>query len=129
MSIVIFKVHIKDRKIQFKDENYIFNLDKFEDQDVDLIIKKQTSSRSDKQNRYYWAYLKIIEDETGNDSNDLHEFLKRKILPPVFITVLGQEIKIPASTTKLDKFQFTEYINKIEILTGIPSPNPDDLYI
>ena len=101
----------------------------FEGKEIDISIKKHRDNRSTTQNRYYWAYLKIISDETGDTSKDLHEFLKRKILPPVFITVLGQEIKIPSSTTKLDKFQFTEYINKIEILTGIPSPNPDDLYI
>ena len=101
----------------------------FEGKEIVIKISKYSQNRSDRQNRYYWMYLKIIQDETGNDSLDMHEYFKRIFLPPVFITVFNKEIKIPASTTKLDKLQFTEYINKIELLSGIPSPNVDELYL
>ena len=83
------------------------------------------SPRSLSQNAYYWAYLRVIEQETGHTADDLHEYLKRKLLPPRFITILDQEIKIPASTTKLNKHEMGEYLDKIAALTGVPLPDPE----
>ncbi len=97
--------------------------------DVEVIIRCKFSRRSTKQNNYYWAYLGIIEKETGDIADDLHEFFKRKFLPPRHITILKQEIRLPGSTTKLSKFDFMEYITKIEALSGIPAPNPEDYYL
>jgi hypothetical protein len=87
-----------------------------------VIVERFVKSRSTQQNRLYWSYLRLIEYETGQDSNDLHEYLKRKLLPPRFVEVLGEEIKLPATTTKLDSKDFGEYLDKIEQLTGIPIP-------
>jgi hypothetical protein len=94
-----------------------------------LILQKYRQDSSSRQNRYYWAYLHIIRTELGDDENSLHEYFKRALLPPKFITALGKEIKIPASTTKLDKVEFNEYITKIEVECGVPAPDPNDLYI
>lgn len=96
--------------------------------DVQVIVEKRKSTRSNRQNRYYWAYMTIIENDTGDAANDLHELFKRTCLPPVYKTILGKEVKLPATTTTLDPAEFTDYIHKIEMLTGIPAPNPDDLY-
>jgi len=46
-------------------------------------------------------------------------------LPPEFKTILGVEIKLPASTTKLDKIAFGEYMDKISAMTNIPIPSPN----
>jgi hypothetical protein len=81
--------------------------------------------RSGQQNRYYWLYLGVIERETGNNADDIHEWAKRKFLPPRFITVNGEEIKITASTTDLNKNDFTEYLDKISAATEIPLPDPE----
>lgn len=81
--------------------------------------------RSQSQNNYYWLYLGIIERETGNDSNDLHEYFKRIFLPPKFINVMGKELKVPSSTSKLNKIQFGEYLEKICALTGVQLPDPE----
>lgn len=85
--------------------------------------------RTNAQNRFYWVYLRIIENETGNSSNDLHEYFKRVLLPPRFITIKNKErkdleVKIPASTTKLNKIDMGEYMEKICAETGVPIPNP-----
>jgi hypothetical protein len=82
--------------------------------------------RSNQQNRYYWMYLAIIERETGENADDLHEFFRRKLLPPEWKTIRGEEVKLPRSTTTLDKFEFGEYLDKISALTEIPLPNPED---
>lgn len=85
------------------------------------------SKRSLSQNRFYWLYLGIIEQETGNNSEDLHELFKRTLLPPKFIKVMGVEIKIPMSTKELSKHQFGEYMDKISAKVEIAIPNPADV--
>lgn len=86
-------------------------------------IRRRENKRSLSQNRYMWVYLEVISAETGNDANELHEMLRRKLLPPKFITVLGEEIKIPRSTTELSKTEFGEYLEKICALTEVPLPD------
>jgi hypothetical protein len=91
-----------------------------------LVIEEEKETRSVSANRYYWAYLEIIARETGDNADDLHEFLKRKLLPPRFIKVRGEELRVPSSTSDLDKLQFTDYLDKIAALTGVPLPNAED---
>lgn len=92
---------------------------------VEVSIKPYRKDRTANQNSYYWLYLRVIEDETGNASGDLHEFFKRKFLPPRFITVMKETIKIPASTTKLSVEDMSNYMDKIQAETGIPMPVPE----
>lgn len=80
--------------------------------------------RTNQQSRYYWLYLSVIENETGNTADDLHELFKRKFLLPQEKTILGQQIKLPASTTNLSKHDFSEYLDRICSLTGVPIPDP-----
>ena len=81
--------------------------------------------RSDSQNRYLWFYYEIIAKETGENADDLHELFKRTLLPPVFKTVRGQELKLPRSTTELSKPEFNDFLDKIAALTGVPLPDPE----
>ena len=91
--------------------------------DIDELKNKRSLS----QNFYYWTYLGIIENETGNSADDLHEIAKRKFLPPRFVKSLdGKEIRLPGSTTGLSKTEFSEYLHKICAWSGVPLPNPED---
>ena len=89
----------------------------------DIIPRKK--KRSLTQNNYYWFYLEVVERETGNVAVELHEYFKRTLLPPKFITVMGKELKIPASTTELSKLDFGEYLDKICAETNVPLPDPE----
>ncbi|MBS4082942.1 MAG: hypothetical protein KGZ73_05275 [Rhizobiales bacterium] len=91
---------------------------------VSIVISEDKPSRSRSQNSFYWTYLEVIARDTGDNADDLHEFFKRKLLAPVFKTIRGEEVKLPRSTTDLDKLEFTEYLDKIAALTGIPIPDP-----
>ena len=94
-------------------------------------IEKPKSVRSIQQNRFYWLYLHLIQEETGNLADDLHEYFKRKLLPPKFIKIKVkgklQEIKIPASTTELSKLEFGEYLDRIGAESGVAVPDPKAL--
>lgn len=87
-------------------------------------IHRKERKRTISQNAYYWVYLELIEGQTGNAANDLHELFRRTLLPPKFITVMGKEIKIPRSTTELNKVEFAEYLEKICAETKVPLLDP-----
>src|SRR5947209_12274567 len=90
-----------------------------------LVIEEEKHVRTHSQNAYYWVYLGVIARETGDNADDLHEFFKRKLLPPVLKTIQGEEIKLPRSTTELSKTDFGEYLDRICALTNIPLPDPE----
>lgn len=95
-----------------------------EGEKIVIDIEKKKNKRSLSQNSYYWIYLGVIENETGNTADDLHEYFKRKFLLPQVKTILGVEMKLPASTTGLSKHDFSEFLDKICALTGVPIPDP-----
>lgn len=90
---------------------------------IDIDRKKNTRSLS--QNAFLWLFYGVIESETGQPASDIHEWAKRKFLPPRFLKVMGDEIKIPASTTSLSKYDFSIYMEKICAETGVPIPDPE----
>ena len=86
-------------------------------------IEMVSEKRSLSQNAFYHLYLSVIERETGNNADDLHELFKRTLLPPRLITVMGKELKIPATTTTLSKTQMSEFLDRICAETNIPLPD------
>ncbi len=96
-----------------------------ENEGKDFKIELLKSTRSLSQNSLYWMYLEIIERETGNSANDLHEYLRRALLAPKSLKVLGKDIKVPQSTTELNKVEFGDYMDKICALVGVPIPDTE----
>lgn len=89
-------------------------------------IERVVPTRTLSQNALYHFYLGVIESETGNNANDLHEYFKRTLLKPKLINVMGKEIRVPSSTTELTKVEFGEYMDKICAETNVPIPNPEE---
>lgn len=90
-------------------------------------LEKVETKRTLSQNAFYWAYLDTIERETGNLADYLHQYYKRLLLPPKFIQVMGKELKIPSSTTELNKTDFSEYMDKISADCGVAIPTEAEL--
>lgn len=90
-----------------------------------LEVSWKLPTRTERQNRYYWAYLGIIAQESGgSEAEKLHEQFKQAFLYQGEIENKFGKAKIYGSTTKLSVGQFCEYIMKIEALTEIPAPDP-----
>lgn len=126
---MIFLVHIDDKG--GLDFGSTFNKSRFLDYCRNnpgklLRITHEELKRSRSQNNLYWVFLHAIAKETGNDADDIHEYAKRKFLPPRFITINGEEYKIPGTTTGLSKNDFSEYMDKVSAWSGVPIPNPAD---
>lgn len=95
-------------------------------------IERVKKRRTTDQNSLYWMWLQCIADETGNTTDDLHEWFKRKLLVPRVVEIGGEKMEIAPSTTTLDTAQMTEYMNNVQAWAaselGITLPNPDDRY-
>ncbi len=121
------EAQIKDGSIEFDTPHaaMLFQKWKLGNDGARIKIEQVKSTRTLSQNAYYHVYLDVISRETGDNADDLHEFFKRKFLSPRFIKIQGEEVKIPGSTTELDKIEFGDYLDKICALTNIPLPDPE----
>jgi len=91
--------------------------------ECEIIVRKWKKRRVITQNALYWGYLRMIEEETGNQSVYLHEYFKKIFLPPKHLKIFGKETEVPISTTELSTVEFANYLKKIEIETGLPIPD------
>ena len=105
----------------------------FKENNCDEVVverKPNKDSRSLKQNRLYWEWLKVLE-ETGNTKDAMHNYLREMYLGCEFEKVRGHLIKVIPSTTKLNVKEFSEYLLKIDLFAqdiGVILPRPEDLY-
>lgn len=81
--------------------------------DYRIIIEKADKERTDAQNRFYWAILNDIAEQTGNDNEDLHTHFKARFLQDHATN--PARIK---STTELNVMEFNRYIDKILEFVG-----------
>jgi len=100
-----------------------------QNEDVPCELRTLKGARTLTQNGFYWLFLEVIADETGNNVTDLHEYFKVKLLPPRLVKIKGKaqehEIEVPQSTTGLDKASFADYLDRICALTGVPLPDKE----
>lgn len=105
------------------------HLNKFKVGDqITLTITNEKPKRTENQNRYYWMYLGMIAEQTGNDIDDLHTLFKGLFLGKEIVEVFGHKVRRAGSTTELSAGQFSDYIRRIEEKTGILAP-PTEGYL
>lgn len=115
-------------KLFFNEISFQKLAQKFNGAWVDILVR--VPKRSISQNSFYWLYLTVISNETGNDAEDLHGFFKRQFLPITEGTITLKDgvhhtYKKLSSTTELSKAEFGEYLDKIYAMTGVPLPDPE----
>lgn len=97
-----------------------------------VTIQNKKEKRSLDQNALYFMWCQIIADETGNDKDDIHEYLKLKFLGTVGIEPTNGQVQyIPRSSRNQSVKEMAEYMEKIQTwaLTdlNIKLITPDDL--
>ena len=105
-------------------DSHAMTLKQLEGKEVQCKITEKKDTRTVRQNSLLWKYYNIIADETGDDPNSLHEFFKRKFLPVEVIETSFYQgaMTIPGSSATLSKKEFSDYLLRINALTGIPCP-------
>ena len=107
-----------------------------------VTVTKYRKNRTLAQNRLYHMWLNAMQDDTGHTHDELHDKLRLQFLGTVRRKVISfydptkggfveeTELIELVSTTSLDTKQFTEYLEKIELVAvelGIILPYPDDI--
>lgn len=95
-------------------------------------IKPYKKNRSLAQNKLYWKWMKIIGNQLGYESEEIHAIMADKFLTDRFVEYGGKQIKRDKSTSKLNTKEFTDYLQRIDRFVaqelGIVLPVPDDQY-
>ena len=98
-----------------------------------LEIKVNRRNRTLRANALYWMWLACIGRETGNDSEDIHDYCKQRWAVKVRITLGTLEATVSKSTTKLDTKEFAAYMDNVsawardELGIVLPTPRRDRL--
>lgn len=79
----------------------------------DVSIREHKDSRSIQQNKRYWALITEISSYLGYTTDEIHSMLAYKYLS-YKEDMLGDEVVIVPSTTKLKIKEFNEYYDKVE---------------
>lgn len=107
----------------------------FAGKEVEVIVHRPRSKRSDPQNRYYWAGVVPIVCRGLNDVGyrineaETHEYLKATFLKDSIVNELtGELLPMIGSTRKLTTVEFMEYIQDIQRwaaeFLGVDIPDP-----
>lgn len=96
----------------------------------DVKVTKKRFKRSIDQNSLYWLWLTCIEQETGNDRNDLHDFFKAKFLGFESKNIMGHTVTRVISTTAKNTLEFKNYLYRIQMFASVELaiilPDPKD---
>lgn len=123
-----FHLKLDDGELKGNWGNIKMWLSKFQNCAITMTLERVRSIRSDKQNRYYWAYITLIATTTGESRDYLHIRFGEEFLSIGEKILYGKVVRIVKSTTRLSKGEFVEYLAQIEALTETPLPDIDKYY-
>lgn len=96
-----------------------------------ITIKRKADPRTVSQNSLMWMWYKCLEDATGQDKDDWHEYYKLKFLSRT-VNVNGRECRVGGSTARLTTAQMSAFLDKVQADAatefGITLPLPADKY-
>ena len=79
----------------------------------EIEVKPFAFNRSVEQNKRYWKLTSELGSFLGYDEGEMHELLKYKFLS-YKQEMLGDEMVVIPSTSKLSVKEFVEYLDKVE---------------
>lgn len=96
-----------------------------------LTIQKHAEKRTVSQNALFWMWMACIEQQTGTDKQDVHDyycvrFLRRETM------INDRSTVVIGGTSKLNTLQMTNFMDKVKADAatefGIMLPLPEDKY-
>ena len=79
----------------------------------EIEVKPFAFNRSVEQNKRYWKLISELGDYLGYDEGEMHELCKYKFLS-YKQDMLGDEMVVVPSSSKLTIKEFVEYLSKVE---------------
>ena len=83
----------------------------------EVEIKPFAFNRSTQQNKKYWKLISELGSFLGYDEGEMHELMKYKFLS-YKQDMLGDEMVVIPSTSKLTIKEFVNYLSRVEIFAG-----------
>jgi hypothetical protein len=111
MNPILYGKVEKGKLILDYPEKLAVHLSSLEGKRVEMIVRKETTIRSNQQNRYLWGIVyAIISDNTGYDTEQVHDAMKVKFASKR----LDNGLVITERTSKMDTTRMTQYIDDIK---------------
>ena len=104
-------------KLPYQKEKAISYIERI-DKDMLCEIRKDKRNRSTVQNAYYWFLLTMLETDTGNDKDDLHDYFKQRFLISHSSLSFISDFQFTKSTTKLTTLEMEDYLEKIRVFAS-----------
>ena len=124
----IWKGHVKSGKFTPDDGNFKSAFWPHEGKRVDVVVRRETKKKSNRQNRYMWGVVyELIANQTGYQADDIHRMMTMKFLKEK----IGDEF-VAGSTKGLTTASMEDYLSKIRVWASqylnlyIPLPNEVD---
>jgi hypothetical protein len=131
---IVLVGHLRAGKVLFSQKALAQLLRGRQDCPVEITIERKHATRSGAQNRMYWGfYVHLISEHTGYTPDEVHDLLKTKFLPKKLAVAdqhgeVTDEFVVGGSTAKLNKIEFGEYLERIQIWAtetlGVVVPDP-----
>lgn len=91
---------------------------------LSIEIKNRRPKRSVSQNNFYHLYLSLVALSSGHTMTELKSWVRDHVLSKGITEVFGKKVRVTESSADLNISEFCEMMNRIEILTEIPIPDP-----
>ena len=125
---------IKDRKLVYNELSFGRFAGENEGKRGNIVITEPVRSLS--QLRMYRAWLTNTSEHTGNDTEELHEYLIEKCAPKKVVSIHGKKGIHETTKSKrtsqghslsMNKLEMGEFMDKCVALTGYPLPTKAEL--
>ncbi len=138
-DLVVASATVRDRKLFIRNRR-AFDLavsELREGWELEVTVKRRRAARSLLQNAYYWGVVvEMLSEHTGYTADEIHDFLKAKFIPKRLAVcdgngVIQDEVVLGGSTREMNKVEFGEYVEAIQIWAAesldvvIPDPNTE----
>lgn len=91
--------------------------------DVTVEIALRRPTRTQAQNNFLYVYYGLISTSTGHTPEEVDEWARGKILTKGITEVFGDKVRITKNPKDLNVSEFSEFLYRIEELTGVPIPD------
>jgi len=97
-----------------------------------IEIKKTASVRSLAQNNLYRLWVSLIASELGYTHAEMHAAIIQELAAPKISVVLGKEVEVWPSTTRMTVGEMSDLLNGLDVLATndwhVKLPYPPDDY-
>ena len=93
----------------------------------EIICRKIKKSRTLNQNNGYWLWLTHLENRTGQDKEEIHEYFLQKFPTYEIKEILNRQEKVQVRTSGMNVKQMSNYMNKVQTFCHVElgEPLPD----